>query len=167
MHINSEIDTKSGALLARNQYSTEFSDRQAFFDVDDRTRTVSGDRREFIGRNRSLRNPAAMKRARLSNKVGASLDPCAAIQVLFDLADGQEREIVFRLGVGRTSDDAGKLVQRFRGAVAARAALEAVRQHWKHTLGAVQVETPDPALNMLTNGWLVYQTLSCRCGRNG
>ena len=162
MHINSEIDTKSGALLARNQYSTEFSDRQAFFDVDDRTRTVSGDRREFIGRNRSLRNPAAMKRARLSNKVGASLDPCAAIQVLFDLADGQEREIVFRLGVGRTSDDAGKLVQRFRGAVAARAALEAVRQHWKHTLGAVQVETPDPALNMLTNGWLVYQTLSCR-----
>jgi cellobiose phosphorylase len=162
MHINTEVDAKSGAFYARNQYSTEFSDRLAFFDVDDRARTVSGDRREFIGRNGSLSNPAAMKRSRLSGKVGAGLDPCAAIQVSFDLANGQEHEVVFRLGAGRTVDDAGKLVQRFRGPVAARAALEAVRQYWKHTLGAVQVETPDVSLNVLANGWLVYQTLACR-----
>ena len=94
--------------------------------------------------------------------MGAGLDPCAAIQVNFDLADGQEREIVFRLGVGRDADDAGQLVQRFRGVMAARGALEAVWQHWNHTLGAVQVETPDPSLNVLANGWLVYQTLACR-----
>jgi len=62
--------------------------------------------------------------------------------VIFDLADGQEREIVFRLGVGRNADDADELVQRFRGAAAARGVLEAVWQYWNHTLGAVQVETP-------------------------
>jgi cellobiose phosphorylase len=162
MHVSSEVDTKSGALQARNPYSTEFSERLAFFDVDDRTRTCSGDRVEFIGRNGTLRDPAALKRARLSGKVGAGLDPCGALQVSFDLVDGQEHEIVFRLGVGRNAEEAGKLVQRFRGAVAARAALEAVRRHWKYTLGAVQVETPDPALNVLANGWLVYQTLACR-----
>ena len=162
MHINTEIDVTSGALYARNPYSTEFSDRVAFFDVDDRARTVCGDRKEFIGRNGSLRNPAAMKRTRLSGKVGASLDPCAAIQVSFDLADGQEREIVFRLGVGRTADEAVKLVQRFQGSSAARDTLESVRKHWDSTLGSVQVDTPDPALNVLTNGWLVYQTLACR-----
>jgi cellobiose phosphorylase len=162
MHVHTEIAADSGVLYARNPYSTEFSDRLAFYDVDDPARTLSGDRAEFIGRNGSLQSPAAMKRTRLSGKVGAGLDPCAAIQVNFELSDGQEREIVFRLGVGRTAEEAGKLVQRFRGAVAARAALEAVRQHWKHTLGAVQVETPDPALDMLANGWLVYQTLACR-----
>ena len=162
MHVTTEIDPRSGALYARNPYSMEFADRVAFFDVDDPTRTLSGDRTEFLGRNGTLRNPAAMNRSRLSGKVGAGLDPCAAIQVSFDLADGQERDIVFRLGVGRNADEAGKLVQRFRGSLAARGALEAVWQYWNHTLGAVQVETPDPSVNVLTNGWLVYQTLACR-----
>ena len=162
MHVSSEVAPGSGALFARNPYSTEFAGRVAFFDVDDPTRTVSGDRAEFIGRNGTLQDPAAMRRARLSGKVGAGLDPCAALQVAFELADGEEREIVFRLGVGRNAGEAGQLVQRFRGAMAARDALAAVRRQWAQTLGAVQVATPDPAVNVLANGWLVYQTLACR-----
>jgi cyclic beta-1,2-glucan synthetase len=162
MHVITEIDPKTGALLGRNPYNTEFADRTAFFDVDDGTRTVCGDRTEFLGRNGTLQSPAAMTRARLSGRVGAGLDPCAAIQVTFDLADGQEREIIFRLGVGRDSYDAGQLVRRFRGSVSARGALEKVWQYWSHTLGAVQVETPDQSVNVIANGWLLYQTLACR-----
>jgi len=162
MHVITELDPNSGALFARNSYNAEFADRVAFFDVDDVSRTLTGDRTEFLGRNGTFRNPAAMTRLRLSGRVGTALDPCAAIQVPFDLADGQEREIIFRLGAGRDGDDAGKLVRRFRGAAAARGALEAVWQYWHNTLGAVQVETPDQSVNILTNGWLLYQTLACR-----
>ena len=162
MHVSTEIDPKTGALFGRNPYNTEFADRTAFFDVDEATRTVSGDRTEFLGRNGTLRDPEAMTRTRLSGKVGAGLDPCAVIQVPFDLADGQGREIVFRLGVGRDLYDAGNLVRRFRGPAAARGALEKVWQYWNHTLGTVQVETPDLSVNMLANGWLLYQTLACR-----
>ena len=128
----------------------------------DAPRTFSGDRTEFIGRNGTLRNPAAMHRLRLSGRVVPALDPCAAIQVPFDLADGQEREIIFRLGAGRDADEAGKLVRRFRGPAAARDTLEEVWKYWNHTLGAVQVETPDQSVNILTNGWLLYQTIACR-----
>jgi cellobiose phosphorylase len=64
--------------------------------------------------------------------------------------------------MGRSTDEAGQLVQRFRGIAAAREALQAVNEHWRHTLDAVQVQTPDPAINLLANGWLVYQTLACR-----
>jgi cellobiose phosphorylase len=162
MHVVTEVDPISGALLARNSYNTEFADRVAFFDVDDATRTLSGDRTEFLGRNGTLRSPAAMTRSRLSGKVGAALDPCAAIQVPFELADGQEREFIFTLGVGRDANDASNLALRFRGSDAARGALEAVWQYWNHTLGAVQVKTLDPSLNVLTNGWLLYQTQACR-----
>jgi cellobiose phosphorylase len=103
-----------------------------------------------------------MTRSRLSGRLGAALDPCGAIQVPFDLADGQEREIIFRLGAGQDVERARELAQRLRKAGTARAALDRVRQFWKHTLGAVQVATPDPALNVLANGWLLYQTLACR-----
>ena len=164
MHVTTEIARNNGALYARNAYNTEFPDRVAFFDVDadDGSLTLSGDRAEFIGRNGTLASPAAMVRARLSGKVGAALDPCAAIQVQFELGDEQTREIVFRLGVGLNTNDANALVSRFRGAAAARAARKAMQQHWQHTLGAVQIETPDKSLDVLTNGWLLYQTIACR-----
>lgn len=162
MHVVTEIGAGSGALFAHNPYSPEFSERTAFFDVDDPARTVSGDRVEFLGRNGTLAAPAALRRTRLSGRVGAGLDPCGVIQVGFDLEAGEEREIVFRLGVGRNAEDARALVKRFRGGASARLALNKVWQHWTHTLGAVHVETPDPAFNVLANGWLLYQTLSCR-----
>jgi cellobiose phosphorylase len=162
MHVITEIDPNSGALFARNPYNAEFGDRVGFFNVNDESRTVSGDRAEFLGRNRTLRSPAAMSRLRLSGKVGAGLDPCAALQVPFELPDGQEREIIFTLGVGRDTANASDLVHRFRGSAAAHEALEAVWQYWKQAVGAVQVETPDESVNFLTNGWLLYQTLACR-----
>ena len=162
MHVITEMDPDSGTLFARNTYNAEFGERIAFFDVDDATRSFSGDRIEFIGRNGTLVNPAAMSLPRLSCRVGAALDPCAAIRVPFELADGQEHEIIFRLGAARNGDDAHDLVQRFRGSAAAQGALEVVTNYWKHTLGAVYVETPDPSINMLANGWLVYQTMACR-----
>jgi cyclic beta-1,2-glucan synthetase len=162
MHINSEVAPGSGALYARNPYSTEFAEQVAFFDIDDAARSVTGDRAEFLGRNGSPQAPAALQRMHLSGRVGAGLDPCGAIQLAFDLADGESRQIVFRLGVGRNVDSAARLVQRYRGSQAATSAFAAVGRLWQKTLGAVQVETPDPAFNLLANGWLVYQTLACR-----
>ena len=162
MHVVTEIDLTSGALFARNPYNTEFSNRTAFFDVDEMTRSVTGDRTEFLGRNGSLQSPAAMTRIRLSGKVGTAMDPCGAIQVSFELAAGEEREIIFRLGLGKDTNDARRLANRFKGTAAARTALNDVWQHWTHTLGTVYLETPDQSLNLLANGWLLYQTLACR-----
>lgn len=164
MHINTEIDTLTGALFAKNAYNTEFSGRVAFFNSDAAgAHSVTCDRNEFIGRNGTLANPAALRRARLSGKCGSGLDACAAIQVPFELLPGQERQIVFMLGVGgRRNADASSLVQRFQGAAAAETELAKVHTHWQRTLGAVQIETPDPELDVIANGWLMYQTIACR-----
>ena len=167
-HVVTSTDPATGAVFAVNTYNAEFAGRSAFFHVDDTRCQVTGDRTEFIGRNGTLRQPAAMMRSTLSGRVGGAMDPCAAIQVAFALEDGEEREIVFRLGAGRDRDDAAALLGRVRGAAAARASLEAVWHYWSHTLGAINVATPDTALNTLANGWLLYQTMACRLwGRSG
>ena len=162
LHVQTELDPKTGALLARNPFNTEFAERIAFVDVSDSKRTFTGDRREFLGRNGSLSNPAALKRTRLSGRTGAGLDPCAALQATFDLTAGQQQETTFRLGVGRSVADVQTLIRRFRPPEASHAAIEGVWQYWNRTLGAVQVETPDPSVNVMANGWLLYQTMSGR-----
>ena len=168
MHIVTEVDASTRAVLARNPYSAEFGERVAFFATNEPNHTVTGDRTEFLGRNGAFSDPAAMTRARLSGRVGAGLDPCTAIQVAFELAPAQDREIVFILGSGLDTPDARSLIERFRATAAAKDALNAVWNFWNHTLGAVNVDTPDPSVNVLANGWLIYQTLSCRFwGRSG
>ena len=162
MHVVTESDPASGALFARNAYNTEFPNRVAFFDVDDPARGIDGDRGEFLGRNGSTAAPAGLGRTQLSGRVGAGFDPCAALQVGVTLDAGERRQLIFRLGLGRDAADAGALVQRFRGTGSAADALAKVRAHWSRTLGAVQISTPEPALNVLANGWLLYQTIACR-----
>lgn len=168
MHIVTELDPQSGALFARNPYGRESASRLVFAHVSEKENTVSGNRTEFIGRNGSLASPAAMRSKRLSGKTGAGLDPCAAIQTQLTLLENQEREFVFVFGAVKNADEARHFIQQMGWPAGAKQALEAVHEFWNHTLGAVQVETPDPALNVLANGWLIYQTISCRLwGRSG
>ncbi len=162
MHVVTESDPASGALFARNSYNVEFPDRVAFFDIDDPDRGIGGDRTEFVGRNGSMRVPAGLGRKQLSGRLGAGFDPCAVLQSKVTLENGAERQLIFRLGMGRDGADAAALVKRFRGSGSAAAALQQVRAHWQHVLGAVQVHTPEPALDVLANGWLMYQTIACR-----
>lgn len=109
-----------------------------------------------------------MRAKELSGRVGPGLDPCGAIRVPLELFDGQTQEIVFRLGAGLHTDDALKIVRRFRGITVAREVLENVHRYWVRTLGTVQVETPDPSVNVMVNGWLLYQVIACRLwGRSG
>ncbi len=166
LHVQTEPG--SGALLARNNYNSDFSGWIAFVDVDDPIHSFSGDRREFLGQNSSLSAPAALMRERLSNRTGAGLDPCGALQVSFVLARQQERQIPFRLGAGRGQSEVENLITRFRGLGPARSELDQVVKYWQQTLGAVQLETPDRSVDFMVNGWLPYQILSARLwGRTG
>ncbi|MDB4980862.1 MAG: cyclic beta 1-2 glucan synthetase, partial [Myxococcales bacterium] len=167
-YVVTEVDPTSGAVLGRNAYNGEFAARVAFLDCSEASRSVSGDRLEFLGRNGIMAAPAGLRRARLSGRTGAGLDPCLALQAPFELADGQDRELVFTLGSGRDAADTRTLLRRFRGVAPARAALTEVRAYWKRALGAVTIETPDKSLDVLANGWLLYQVISSRLwGRSG
>jgi len=157
-----EIDAETGALLAWNSWRNEFSGRVAFADLAGRQVAWTADRSEFLGRNGKLAQPAALARgATLSNRVGAGLDPCAALQTQLELRPNAVTEIVFFLGEAATKADAVELVNRYRRADLDEV-LRSVTQQWDEVLGVVQVRTPDRALDILINQWMLYQTLACR-----
>ncbi len=168
MHTVTGVDPQTGAVTAQNPYNAEFGHEVAFLDCSESTRTVTGDRLEFLGRNGTPAKPAALRRTKLSGKVGAGLDPCAAMRIPVELGPGEEREIVFVFGAGNDADHARALCKRFANSNEARLALEENWGFWGRTLGTLYIETPDPAVNVLANGWLEYQVLSCRYwGRTG
>jgi len=157
-----EIDAASGAMLARNAWHLDFGSRVAFADLGGRQTGWTGDRTEFIGRNGTLDHPAALERAAtLSGKVGAGLDPCAALQTTIELRPGGRSEVVFLLGQAATADEARALVTRYRTADV-DATLRAVATRWDDILSVVQVRTPDRSLDVMLNAWLLYQALACR-----
>lgn len=158
----SSIDPDTGALMAHNPWSAAFSGQMAFADLAGRQTARTADRSEFIGRNGQLSLPAALLGdTPLSGASGAGLDPCAALQCVVDIAAGQTVEIVCFLGQCGSVDEAKALIAHYRQADL-DAVLNEVKGHWKKALGAIQVKTPDRAMDVMLNGWLLYQTLACR-----
>jgi cyclic beta-1,2-glucan synthetase len=163
-----EFSSDPQALLVRNPYNTEFSDRVAFVSASNPLHGLTADRTEFIGRLGSLEKPAALKRIGLTGTVEAALDPCAALQLHIDIQPGTSEQIYFVLGQADDQEAALELVRRYQDPQQVQSAWESNHQFWNDLLGAVQVQTPDPAFDLLINRWLLYQTLACRVwGRTG
>jgi len=157
-----EIDSQTGAMLARNKWSIEFGNLVAFADLSGRQTSWTGDRQEFLGRHGTLHQPRALATpAPLSNHSGAGRDPCAALQTKLALAANASVEIVFLLGQSASTVEAQGLIETYRRADL-NAVLATVKQNWDDTLGVVAVTTPDPAMDIMLNRWLLYQTLACR-----
>ena len=162
LSVVTELDPQTGAMLARNPWNMTFGSRVTFADLGGRQTAWTGDRREFLGRNGTLDNPAALAgETVLSGKVGAGLDPCGALQAPVEVEPGGTVEIVFFLGQGATAADAQSLIARYRAADL-DAVLREVVGYWDDVLGAVQVKTPDRSMDFMLNRWLLYQTLVCR-----
>jgi cyclic beta-1,2-glucan synthetase len=163
LHIITEEDPQSGAILARNPFNPDHGSALAFAAVSLCGQcSFTADRSEFRGRNRPASAPAGLEQVRLSGRTGPGLDPCAAIQAAVELQPGEEKEVVFLLGEAADVASTRSLVQRYREPKAARAALREAVDGWDRLLGTVQVQTPDEGMNLLLGRWLLYQTTSCR-----
>ncbi len=162
MHISTHWDDEISAMLVKNRYHPEYRDRIAFVALTPEANTYGGDRSAFIGRNRSPAIPVAMELARLSQRVGAGLDPCAALRVTISMAPGEHRYITCMLGQAESTLQARELVLRYREDHAVADALQESQSWWNDLLGTLEVHTPELAADLLINRWLQYQSLSCR-----
>ena len=162
-----EAGLATGALFARNSFAGEFSDGVAFAAV-----TGSGvpaavhftaDRAAFLGPEGSVARPAALGRGGvLDGRTGAGLEPCFVHQATLTLEPGATAELAFLLGEGSGRAEAHALVARYASFAAIERAQREVIAFWQGILTGVQIRTPVPAIDLMVNGWLAYQTLACR-----
>ncbi|WP_305068752.1 GH36-type glycosyl hydrolase domain-containing protein [Luteitalea sp. TBR-22] len=161
-------DVTTGAIVAANPWVAEYATRVAFAWCSEPVRSMTGDRGEFIGRNGSISAPAGLATDALSNRLGAGLDPCAALHAGIRLEPGETRRVVFLLGEGASVEEVHALVARCGDVASAAERLRRVHTLWEDLLGAVHVQTPDDSLDLVLNHWLLYQAVASRLwGRTG
>ena len=161
-YVITEINQATASIFAHNPFNNEFASRVAFAATNERVSSATCDRKEFLGRNGTLAQPAALRRVNLAGRDGAGLDPCAALQVTIELAPHEGKEVIFLLGEAASKTEAESVIAKFVQPAKVNAAFEEVLTHWDTLLRTVEVKTPDLAMDTMLNRWLLYQTLACR-----
>ncbi|HKL20087.1 MAG TPA: glucoamylase family protein [Halalkalibaculum sp.] len=166
-HVFTEWHSDTGGILARNHYNNEFAGRVAFTGQYSSHKLeepqYSSDRSHFLGKNRSLRNPAALEKdIPLNDKFGIGFDPCAASRVTLNIDSGENVSVYYLLGEAGSEDGAVDLLSKYRDEAIIEQSLRDASDVWERKLGGVQIATPEMELNFLANGWLQYQNIACR-----
>jgi cyclic beta-1,2-glucan synthetase len=154
-------DATARALTAQNPFAIA-PGAVAFFAATAKVASFTANREEFFGMPGSRSWPHALRRTALSGQYGMGLDPCAALQTSVTLAPGEAFEVSFVLGQAPAREQMQALAQAYADESAVGRALEAVKSRWDELLSAVAIKTPDAALDLLMNRWVLYQALGCR-----
>ena len=167
-YVVSEFDRDNACLLASCSWNAEFGDRVAFLASELKIHGFTADRTEFLGRGGDYGQPEALLRWGLAGRLDAGVDPCGVLQVHLELEPGEELETHFLLGQAASRAEALQTVARYRAPAAIDVAWRSLQAFWDGLLGSVRVETPEPAMDLMLNRWLLHQTVSARIfGRTG
>lgn len=134
----------------------------AYNSVSEKPASYEGDKERFFGMYRSISEPAALGKERLTNTTGEGYDPISSFQVDVDLKPGEEKTVVFTIGHMEDERKARTLINKYHKINEAEKALERTKKFWKVLLGGLTVNTPDEAFDFLTNYWLKYQAIAGR-----
>ncbi len=160
--VRTQFDPHLQAMLASNRFDPCFADWVAICALSEPVTGHTADRREFLGRNGTAEDPAALRQGPLAQTTGLGFDPCAALQCVLELAPGETRELSMVLGAAATHDEARRIITRYfvPGAAAAESAQSVAL--WDQRLSVISVRTPEPSFDAMINRWSLYQALSCR-----
>jgi cellobiose phosphorylase len=106
-------------------------------------------------------NPQKVE-GKLSCNTGACYDSCGVIQVSVAIPPGESKTVLFGLGESDDFEEIEGLRKKYRDTAMAQEERKKIRAYWEEILGTIRVETHDRAIDIMVNGWLLYQTLSCR-----
>jgi len=161
--ISTYLDEKEKVIYAQNPYSTNFGNAFAYLKMyGGEEESFTGSRREFIGRGGKTETPRFMQKSKLSNYSGSGEEPCISENIKISLEPNEEKEIVIMFGESDSLDKMMELTQKYSSFEVVNKELNNSKEYWKSLLHTITVKTPDETMNLLMNGWLMYQTIVCR-----
>lgn len=162
-YICTMINQEKKYIYGENPYNEHFGALKAFLHIaGGKEESFTGSRKEFIGRGKSIFSPEAMRKEYLSNISGAGIDPCLCENTKLELNAGEEKSFIIILGQYESLEEVEGCIKRFKDIQQATISLEESINYWRQFLGRIKVNTPDKSMDILLNGWLMYQTLACR-----
>jgi cellobiose phosphorylase len=160
-YILTSYNNEHECLFAKNIYTMNFQNTYSYLFSSETIIGYTGDRQEFLGQKGSVREPRGAE-VKLSCNTGVSYDPCGAIQVSVAIQPQECKTVLFGLGQSTSLEEIYRIKNKYREITASEKELDRVRSYWDGLLGTVKVKTKDRAVDILVNGWLLYQTVSCR-----
>lgn len=160
-YVNLSFDQNENILYAKNQYMQDMNVSECYVSSSLNIKSYTGNKRGFIGKG-NLAHPEALKKVQLTNENAKGVSPCMAIQIEVDLKAFEDKEIVLIVGSGENKKKMKEIAYQYTIVENAKQELEKTKQYWSQLLRKVQVKTPVESMNIMLNGWLVYQTISSR-----
>ena len=162
--ISTAINSEKGYMYAVNPYNQSFKDKVSYLCIlGGRNKSFTGSRYGFIGETRSLYNPKGIKYSKLDNSCGAGEESCLTCQCEVMIESGEEKDIYILLGEENSLKDIEEKIEEYKININnIKYKKEASKTYWDNLLSSIVIRTPDEAFNEIMNGWLIYQTLSCR-----
>lgn len=148
-------------LSAKSVYSYHFRKHEAFIFSSEMIMGYTGDRQEVLGSKGSILNPLGLDKM-FSCNTGACYDSCGAIQASIAIKPNETKKIIFGMGQSDNRNEINEIRQKYRDINKAGSEFRRIKSYWNDLFGSIRVETQDRAIDILVNGWLLYQTISCR-----
>lgn len=170
---NLKLEKNDNILFVKNVLSSEecFKNKIMYIMPDIRINSFTGDKSDFFGEGDIL-NPDSLYR-NLNNSSGLGKNSCVGIEFIIKLKKFEEKKFNIIIGQANNYNEIEKVKEKYEFNTDRRIEnieneLEYTKTKWNNLLGSVSIKTPLPALDIIMNGWLVYQTLASRIyGKTG
>ena len=166
-YIKLQYEKNSNVLIAKNLYNMDEFTNIIYVSSSEKIENYTGNKSKFMGKN-GICNPDGLHYMRLDNDSGIGKNSCIAIELKVEIESFSDKKISLILGAEENLIDAKDIAYKYSKIQNCNIEMGKARNKWNDILGKVQVNTPYESLNIMLNGWIMYQTLESRLlGRTG
>lgn len=160
-YIELKYNNCTNVITLQNQTKNAQNRVTAYIACSEKIASYTGSKMSFIGRG-TIKNPEGIRKLELDRENTLGKDGIVAIELKISLEAFERKDIVITLGVDENALNLQDVAYKYANVNNTVSEYENTKRYWRELLGNIKVETPVESLNIMLNGWLLYQTLCSR-----